>query len=129
MYICIPSLETVSIEFISKGMATRSPQRQQREGLDGGDVLTPSCHPIPARCQNIPARCQNIPAIQALPPLALGGAGGHALKLFKCNLHFVVNGVLDAGFVYIYPAHVGQDRRIAYNTPLIHPTRKLDPHI
>jgi hypothetical protein len=48
-------------------MATHSPQRQRGEGLDGGDGMT--------------ARCQNIPAIQALPPLALGGAGGHALIL------------------------------------------------
>ena len=41
---------------------------------------------------------------------------------------FDLAGVISpSGFIYIYPAHVGQDRIIAYNIPLIHPTHKLDP--
>jgi hypothetical protein len=65
-------------------MATRSPQRQRGEGLDGGDVLTPSGDVLTPSGDGMTARCQNIPAIQALPLLALGGAGGHALT-YKFN--------------------------------------------
>jgi hypothetical protein len=57
---------------LSCRIATQSPQCQRGEGLDGGDILTP--------------RRQNIPAIQALPPLVLGGLGGDTLSHKTCNL-------------------------------------------